>query len=793
MPPVLTSSICMSRTRKPELAVLAAAFVIWAWICVPVIVGWRTFYLRDVFTTHLPLKAFGAAELRQGRIPAFNPTWGLGQPFRGNPNVLAFYPGNVFYFVLPFWNAFNLHYALHWLIAFTTMTALARGLGQGRAGALMAGLTWAGSGWMLSALTYYNVLTVAAWWPLVLLGAVRGGRGGVALGGIACGLALLGGEPVTAALALVPLLVAAVSRHGWRRGMLLAVAIGAVGLLLALPQVVAFARVLPFTARGGQGVTAGQATWYALHPLRLIELVLPFPWGWPTHVGRSGVWATSILPRTPLFFTLYAGIVALWLAGAAARRHRAWALLAVAGPLLAIAAGSHGELLVRLSFGLFRFREKFLLWYGLALPLLAGWGLERVLTKDPAENPGRWRRAVAAGGGLALVLALALILLRPGLLSSAAARLAALPEPQRAAAAALLATQALAWMWALAIAGAALLAVFAVTGPRLRAAAWAPAVLLGLQLATLLQLHPLAATDATAPYREPSPWTRRVGPGAAALNVTQIDPPWGKDPAYQVPDGPHAVLERITAQDLDPAPGVLHGLTYPLVPDLEGMMSPLFSPMLATLARSGWPERTVWLRVAGLDALVLFADPGVPGLRLLDTTRRHGVETRLYAVTDPAPVVWWPRRIVPAPAPADALRAVTASSDPIAAVAAPPVPHTPGGRVRLLSAAPDRIEIEVESAGGVMVVRRAFQPLLVARTDGRRLSTIPVDLVLLGVVVPPGKHRVVIAASAWPEALAGAVALAGFAAALAVTSSSLSRRGVFSKMRLARLEGKDTP
>ena len=117
--------------RRPEWTLLAAALVLWAWICAPVVRGGRTFYLRDVFTTHLPLKAFGAAELRQGRIPAFNPDWGLGQPFRGNPNVLAFYPGNVFYRVLPFWIAFNLHYALHWLIAFLTMRSLARGLGHG--------------------------------------------------------------------------------------------------------------------------------------------------------------------------------------------------------------------------------------------------------------------------------------------------------------------------------------------------------------------------------------------------------------------------------------------------------------------------------------------------------------------------------------------------------------------------------------------------------------------------------------------------------------------------------------
>jgi len=183
----------LSRDDLPLLAVLAAALLLWAWVCAPVIAGTRTFYLRDVFTTHLPYKAFGAEQLRAGKIPAFNPTWGLGQPFRGNPNALPFYPGNILYLALPFWSAFGAHYALHWLLAMLTMYALARGLGIARLGgidpaALLAGITWAGSGWMLSAMTFYNLLAVAAWWPLVLLGAVRGGRRGIALGAAAVAL-----------------------------------------------------------------------------------------------------------------------------------------------------------------------------------------------------------------------------------------------------------------------------------------------------------------------------------------------------------------------------------------------------------------------------------------------------------------------------------------------------------------------------------------------------------------------------------------------------------------------------
>ncbi|HBL29951.1 MAG TPA: hypothetical protein DD490_24190, partial [Acidobacteria bacterium] len=189
-------------------------------------------------------------------------------------------------------------------------------------------------------------------------------------------------------------------------------------------------------------------------------------------------------------------------------------------------------------------------------------------------------------------------------------------------------TQTLAWAGALALAAATLVAVWWLTGERRRAAPWTPALLLGLQLATLLQLQPLVATDTTAPYREPVPWSRRLGPGTAVFNELQIDPRWLADPPYRVPDGPRTVFEHLSAQDLDPVPGALHGHTYPLVPDLEGMMSPRFRPLLARLTRAPWEERARWLRVLGVQGLVLFRDPGVAALRPLDRVERYGVVTR---------------------------------------------------------------------------------------------------------------------------------------------------------------------
>ena len=755
----------LSRDDLPLLAVLAAALLLWAWVCAPVIAGTRTFYLRDVFTTHLPYKAFGAEQLRLGKIPAFNPTWGLGQPFRGNPNALPFYPGNVLYLALPFWSAFGAHYALHWLLAMLTMYALARGLGIDRPAALLAGITWAGSGWMLSAMTFYNLLAVAAWWPLVLLGAVRGGRRGIALGGIACGLALLGGEPIAAALGLAPLLLIAVQHLGWKRGFLTAVAIGAVGVLIALPQVVAMLRVLPFTYRGAHGMSGEQAAHFALHPFRLVELLVPFPYGRPTWLGRFGVWAVRFFPQIPLFLTLYTGIVGLALALAGSRRRLAWTGLAVAGLALAILGGHAGDLLARLSFGLFRFPEKFLLWPALALPLLAAWGLERVLA-----GGRRWSQIAGGAGLLFVLLGAAVRVCAPAVLAGAGRGFERL-GPAQEQALAMVSTQISSWIVALLAAGAALLAAaWAVSWNQRRKTRWSAALIVGAQLALLTQLWPLVVTDETAPYKEPAPWTRRlVRPGetAAVFNRALSFTPWGPEPPYVLESGTRIPLERATALDLDPAPGVLHGLTYPFAPDLEGLQSPMFTLMLYNLPRLQGAQRVNWLRVLGLDAIVLFEDVDMPGLRLVDRATRLGVESRLYRVESPAPKAWWPDEVREAKSPPAALWAVSNMRDPIASVVvSEAVKHKPGGRVRLLRDEPDRIELEVESPGGLAIVRRAWQPLFEARAEGRKLRTVLVDLNLLGIEVPSGKHRVVLEVPAWPEWVAGGVGVSVLAAAL---------------------------
>ncbi|PYQ66704.1 MAG: hypothetical protein DMF53_03045 [Acidobacteria bacterium] len=717
-------------------AVALAALALWLWATIPLALGQRTLYFRDVFTTHLPVKAFGAAELRAGRIPAFNPAWGLGQPFRGNPNALPFYPGNVLYLILPFWSAFNLHYALHWLLAALTMAALARALGQGPAAALTAGVTYAGSGWILTTLSFYNLLAVSAWWPLVLLGAARGGRRGIALGGIACGMALLAGEPVTAALGIVPLLLVACQRHGFRRGALAVLGIGVTGVSIALPQLVATTRILGFTSRSALGAAGLDVFHFHLGLARLLELILPFPFGHPWDLGKGGYWSWDEQPGLPYILTLHFGIVALWLAVLGVRRARGWGLLAAAGIVLAWAGAFGGDALVMLTHGLVRYPEKLLFWLALAVSLLAGWGLERVLA-----SPRAWRGA-AIGAGAALALAVIVFLAGSRLADWLAAGRVS-PEFVSQAPAARVGV----WIVALVLA-AALLGLAAMAARRGSAA--------GLAASQLVALLPLAGLVMTARVADfpPSPWLRMLRPGAEVVPGGPTSPP--VPPTY-------LTLVQTAAFDLGPAPGALYTLRYPFGKDLDGLYSPLSASVLLHLPRLDADARANWMRTFGAGAAVLPETPATSRLQLLAVGDRFGGTSRLFAVRDPAPSAWWPRSVTAARSAGQAFQYVSRAADTMMDdIAARPVVHHPGAWVSIREETPDRIAIDVWGDGGLLVLRRAFQPLYKATAGGRPLPTLPVNLSLLGIEVPPGGHRVWVEVSTEPEVAAGVAAWLAF-------------------------------
>jgi hypothetical protein len=686
-------------------------------------------------------------ELRQGRIPAIDPTRNLGQPFRGNPSTLALYPGNVLYLVLPFWNAFNLHFALHWVASFLGFRALARALGQSAPAALLAATAWAGSGYLVSLLSFYNLIAVAAWAPWLLVGVLRGGRGGLALGGLAWGLVLLAGEPVSAALLLPATVLAAAHDRPLGRALPWLLAVLGAGALVALPQIVATARVASFTFRTAHGVAPADAVLQSLHPARLLELLLPLPWGWPSELGPRGFWAQAVTPNVPFVYSLHLGIVAATLALFALAARWRWALFSAGALVLAWAAGFAPRLVGAATLGLFRYPQKLVLLFTLGAALLAGWGLDRALASErTARRVGR--ALVGAGAALAAV-ALGLHVARAGLVELFRSRLALGGNEDLARAA------AANWTVGSATGAAALLvAGWAVARRR-------PALVVLVQGASLLALAPAVARDATAPYREPPPLARHLARGDAIVSLPALRPGWGAEPPYRLGAAGMVGAARLAHANLEPGAGLPLGLRYSFAADAEGLVSPLTVFLLRNLARADWQTRIGWFRRSGTRWVVRPAGVPVAGLEPVDVARHAGVPVVLERVADPGPPVRWPRALESAGSPIDAYRRIAGGRlEEGIAVASREMMHRPGARLRLVEEGPDALVVEVDSGGGLLVVARAFQPIYSARSGGRELPTLPVDVALLGVELPSGTHRVEIAVSSWPEAVASVLALA---------------------------------
>lgn len=728
----------------------------WLALVLPLVVGQRTLLLRDVFVTHLPYKAFGAEALRHGEVPAVFPGWALGQPFRGNPNALPFYPGNLLYLVLPFWSALNLHYVLHWALAAVGAGFLARRYGASGAAACLAAITYAGSGYMLSALTFYNLLTVAAWAPWVLTGLAVGGRRGVAAAGLACGLMLLGGEPLTAAIVVPLMALVAVERHGWRRGLGGAAVAGALGLVLAAPQIVASLQVLGESWRSVHGIDPRQAVANDLHPFRLLELVLPLPWGWPSDWNRFAYWAPRVTPHLPYIFSLHFGVVAFGLALAGVRERRSWALAAVAGLAAAWALGLSPTVTHALTFGYFRYPQKILLVPALAGALLAARGFDRVVAGD-----ARARRWGLAAGGTGLLLLAALVGF-PDLARLFRERLVAGGDATVAA------TQA--GHWIVLLAAAALL----LAGTAWAVARRSAAGVLALQALALLQLAPAWVTDRTESYRDPSDWvayvaaTREATGADGVLAVPAAFPYWEERQPYSLEAQSPVAQARIARLDLEPSFATLYGLSAPLAPDLEGLTAARMAALEKRLAAATWEERMPWLRRLGVAWVTRNRAGELPEATAVESVDRMGAPTTLFQVPGALPRLRWPERLALAPDPEVAFTAVASGRlTDLESLVERLVDQRPGARLELRVDRPDEIVFEVEGEGGLAVVARSYWPFYRARLeDGTLLATQAADLVLLGVEVPPGRHVVRVAVeergrvvAAWISALTGAALL----------------------------------
>ncbi|MCB0077487.1 MAG: oligosaccharide flippase family protein [Anaerolineales bacterium] len=162
--------------------------------------------VSDLVLQNYQWKQFAIEQVRQGELPLWQDRQLSGGPFLAAGQHGMLYPLSWLFFVLPIHAAYGWFTVLSLVIAGSTLFLLARALSLQRGAALIAALTYQGSGFFTISVLFPMIISGAAWLPL-LLGALYRARPRpnpppwsanllwAAVGAFAIGMAALAGHP----------------------------------------------------------------------------------------------------------------------------------------------------------------------------------------------------------------------------------------------------------------------------------------------------------------------------------------------------------------------------------------------------------------------------------------------------------------------------------------------------------------------------------------------------------------------------------------------------------------------
>jgi uncharacterized membrane protein (GlpM family) len=713
---------------------------------------------RDLARIFIPDSQFERASLLSGELPLWNPLVLLGQPFAAGPLQQAFYPPRVIPVLLfgPVWGL-TVEHLLHVLIAAWGAYAAARRLGASRPGALFSGALL-GLGTLVSRNDMLNLSGAMAWSGWMVAAAARVGRSPgwrpVARLAAFTAISALTGLPESLLWQGPACVLAALSTRVSARTVLRVFAGGVWGLGMAAFTVVPAFELAANSNRAGnaQSTEVWANSWVDLLALVLRGANRPIL----DIVGEQG-----------LVLGLDIGVVAcaLVLFGLVGRRwrRRMLPLLVFALVLLLLSLGSHfapaDTVLGLFPFRLFRYPVKYGMGGCLLVSVLAGPALSRLAALAS-------RRRARLGPALLLFPAFLLIALA---VASATSGLGL----RKGFSAGLLPTALL-----LALAGAAWLAMPGLGRRRARNVAWA-LLLVGLADVALAQLTTgnLLTLPASV-YARRSPTAAAIPPGTTSRVSAGMALEWPPSTLERIPPG---LSERYLAASRDaliPNWSMTEGLDA-----LEASNEPR-PALLQGFVGSEEPPRGLY-DLAGVEWYVRRDRPPFPDLervagpqpmkadffdRLVDLPQVYRSRTAMTR----AFVVHQVRAATDAQAAA-ALRDEKQPFREIAFVAAPAglpeVDACTGSTATVATRRPRQLEIDVESCGrGILVVSDAWYPGWRASVDGAEAPVLRTDLLMRGVPVAAGKHRVVLSfrpASFTAGALISLLALLAVLAAVA--------------------------
>jgi hypothetical protein len=379
--------------------ILVLLVALWA---LDAVLGFGTFWTHDLRHHHIPWRVWAASEWAQGHVPLWNPDVGNGFPLAADGQTGVFYLPNMLLFgLLPAASAVNLSVLGHIGFAAEGMRRLMNALGTRGSGALLGAVAFAFSGFMSTHIGYLGMQNAAAWLPW-LVGAVIVGRWAPI--GLCGAMMMVAGHPQMAIIGLVAAAAVAV----WQGHLRMFLVGTLVAGLAASPQLLATAELLGSSMREG-GVTDAFAHIGALPVAELVNGLLPTFFGLdrPADIAQSyfhrgdGYWGAG---TNHWEMSFYLGVVVSILAVIGARGQRFWLGLAGTSVLLMVGSPLWDALRVLPIFDSMRFPVRFSVVLTLAVAVLAGKGLELVLSHSRPRTLA-WNLAGIASlfaGGLAI-------------------------------------------------------------------------------------------------------------------------------------------------------------------------------------------------------------------------------------------------------------------------------------------------------------------------------------------------------------------------------------------------------
>jgi hypothetical protein len=729
-------------------------------ISVTAMCGWllvthRTFFVRDLSTTHRP----AALVFQRIHLATLNPFASFGQSYVGNPNELVTYP------FPKVGNALSVQIICHMILAACGMVALLRRLSVSVVAALFGSCAFVMSGYVLSATASLNSITTIGWIPFVLWSGVVCARTQHVTREIVCAvgsLALLSlaGEPVLATLAVVLATMLAAKEGGVRGALSFAACVAAAGLL-TLPIHLAVARAAADSARVLLGFTAQHAMSESLHPARLVEIPFPFFFGDSSRLIAGGWWGYKVSDGTlPYVSSVSVGIVPLLFVLALAcatrlRQYRFWWLVLAVSLVLACSGYVPGVTTVYdvlRPLHVVRFPIKFYLFVTLAIATLAAFAFDELASAGVIVR----RHVVLLFSGVIAAFLMGAALVQQSLPRIARWIVTHLWDAAWRSSPDEVLRPILTSLAARCVVVAAVTFCCLIWVGRRRGAAGHIAVILLVVSDSLATVRSLMPTVNLAVYERRSPLVM-----AAQSLHGRIYERTEKDltPVVFGLRGRYAAddvreLAAVQARQAWPLAGVAFGLRYAYDQCPDGSYTARNQIMEDLVSGADWPRRIKWLRAAGVAGVISSnVPPDTPGLRIVyrEPASSTGIPTALYEVAARLPEVRRIRNAVRVRTPAEAVRVFeSAGFDPFASVVVEgPVPNPTAdsnlGSARIVRDSPDRIEIETSgSASAVLFVTRSYTLRTVATVNGAEASVYPANVHLIGIPVSRGRSMVVL-------------------------------------------------